>query len=472
MKTRTNTPSGVTQYLTAIGKIPLLSDAEEVETAQIIQRWIAYRDEYTGKDSLPQDWEFVKRQGERAINKMIESNLRLVVKVAKKFSPYRKTMDLLDLVQEGSIGLREAAERFDPTKGWKFSTYAYWWIRQAIGRSIPEQDESIRIPCHIAEKSGRVRRAIHSLKQRGIKVSAEAIAIEAEMSVASVESVYRSWSVQPISLNVRVGEDQDTERIELIAAEGEDLLDILAEKELIEQQRNRLEVVMGELNPQERRVLHLRCLSDSPKSLEASGKILGISRTSVSAIESRVKRKIKGQLIRQNIPTVEMSTYVVGQARIRNTALQILIDANRILSKQALSDLLMDSLDIDPKNEKIRRSIDTVIRELREQGHPIITVRGKGYRYGNPDVLDTLPDSLAEIVEQLRDCHDFDTGKRISDVAIAINPNGGNLHLHNVCTKFSQLKNKIGDRLQRGGNKYDGGYRYWLTKQDIPRESK
>lgn len=462
MRTRT---SGVSQYLTAIGKIPLLTSEEEVKTAQIIQRWITYRDEYTGKE-LPDDWEFVKRQGERAINKMMSSNLRLVVKVAKKFAPYRKNMDLLDLVQEGSIGLREAAERFDPTKGWKFSTYAYWWIRQAIGRSIPEQDESIRIPCHVAEKSGRVRRAIHSLKQRGIQVSAEAIALETGMSLASVETVYRSWSVQPISLNVRIGEDQDTERIELIAAEGENLIDALAERELIEQQRDRLQLAIAELNPQERQVLHLRCLSDSPKSLEASGKILGISRTSVSSIENRVKRKIRGQLIRQSTPTVEMSTYVVGQSRIRNTALQILIDSNRILSKQTLSDLLMNSLDIDPKNQKIKRSIDTVIRELRKQGHPIVTVRGKGYRYGNPDILDTLPDSLQEIVEQLRNCYNLETGKRISEVAAAINPNGGNLHLHNVCTKFSQLKNRVGDRLQRGGNKYDGGYRYWLTKQD------
>lgn len=457
------------QYLVEIGRIPLLTADQEVELAQKIQRWMGYK-EHTG-DSLPDDWELVKRQGKRALDKMMQSNLRLVVKVAKKFAQHRNTMDLMDLVQEGSIGLRRAAEKFDPTQGYKFSTYAYWWIQQSIIRSLYEQDNAVRLPPHIGEKDNRIRKAIHAIKQRGERVCDEAIAAETGLSLASIETVHRAKFAQPVSLNVKVGEDQETERLELISAGGEDLLDALAEREYWEQRRDRLQRAMAAaLNQQERDVLHLRCLTDEPKTTRICGEMLGMSRTSVGAIESRAKRKLKYHLAppreRKN-PTPQIPTYLTQQSQIKGTILQLLIESNKVLSKRQICESLGKLLyGIDPKSSVLRQSVGAAIVRLKEQGHPIISIYGKGYRYGAENVIKCLPPSLAEIVDRLQGCHNFETGKTIVEVAGEIDSRGNTIPVHrdNIRTKFSHLKRKLGDRLQRGRSDGSQEYRYWLQK--------
>ena len=288
------TADPVKDYLKQIGKVPLLNAEEEVELAKRIEaglfaeELLATRGPF--KDRRQGDYEWIAEDGQRAKNHLLEANLRLVVSLAKRYTG--RGMLFLDLIQEGNLGLIRAVEKFDYTKGYKFSTYATWWIRQAITRAMADQARTIRIPVHMVEvinKLARVQRQM--LQDLGREPTPEELARELDMTPEKVVEVQK-YGREPISLHTPLGEDGDSEFGDLIE-DSEAIVPADAVSFTLLQEQ--LDSVLDTLSDRESGVVKMRFgLTDGqPKTLDEIGKVYGVTRERIRQIESKTMSKLR-----------------------------------------------------------------------------------------------------------------------------------------------------------------------------------
>ena len=275
-------------YLHEIGRVPRLTAEEEMRLAFMVQQGERERQRAIQYDTLPDDK--VMQQAKDAQRHLIEANLRLVVSIAKKYQ--NRGLTLLDLIQEGNKGLMITAEKFDPTKGYKFSTYATWWIRQFVSRAIANQARTIRLPVHTYEAINRVSRVRSRLHQElGREPAIEEIAEQMGSSVERVREILKA-SQQPISLETPVGEDNDNELGDLVEDQMlQSPMEITAQHQLQE----RVADALQDLSERERYVLQLRygLLDGTGHSLKEIGDILHVSRERVRQIEVQALQKLR-----------------------------------------------------------------------------------------------------------------------------------------------------------------------------------
>lgn len=305
---RTARPVGdsVSSYLKEIGRFSLLTRVEEITFGNQVQTMMpllqvkAEIADRLGHNPTEVEWAMetplslaelqrIIKQGDRAKRRMMEANLRLVVSVAKKYQ--RRNLDFLDLIQEGAIGLERAVEKFDPTRGYKFLTYAYWWIRQAITRAIAQQARTIRLPIHVTEKLNRIKRSQRELSQSlGRMPTFAEVAQPLDMTAEQVKECLAA-SRTPISLDLRIGKDQDTRLGDLI----EDDHDLPEETVSQQQLTQRLRETVSKLSPMQQDVITLRhgLYDGKVLSLAKVGERLNISRERVRQIQNSAIKMLR-----------------------------------------------------------------------------------------------------------------------------------------------------------------------------------
>ncbi|MEU6065982.1 MULTISPECIES: RNA polymerase sigma factor [Streptomyces] len=282
------------QYLREIGRIPLLTAAEEVELARRVEAGL-FAEEKLGHtpdldERLALDLDKLVVMGRMAKRRLIEANLRLVVSVAKRYVGRGLTM--LDLVQEGNLGLIRAVEKFDYARGYKFSTYATWWIRQAMSRALADQARTIRVPVHVVELINRVVRVQRRmLQERGYEPTPDEVAAHLDLPPERVSEVLR-LAQEPVSLHAPVGEEDDVALGDLIE-DGDATSPVESAAFLL--LREHLEAVLSTLGERERKVVQLRYgLADGrPRTLEEIGRIFGVTRERIRQIESKTLNKLR-----------------------------------------------------------------------------------------------------------------------------------------------------------------------------------
>ena len=292
LKAPTNDP--VRMYLKEIGRVALLTAQEEVSLAMRIEQGLLAEEKLEHPEGLSEDeirdLTWTKRDGGRAKRHLVEANLRLVVSIAKRY--VGRGMAFLDLIQEGNLGLIRAVEKFDYNKGFKFSTYATWWIRQAITRAIADQARTIRIPVHMVETINKLVRIQRQLLQDlGREPSAEEIGEQMELSPEKVREIQKI-SQEPVSLETPVGEEEDSNLGDFIEdAEAPVPLERASFKLLQEQ----LETVLHTLSDREKEVIRLRfgLIDGQPRTLEDVGKKFGVTRERIRQIESKTLSKLR-----------------------------------------------------------------------------------------------------------------------------------------------------------------------------------
>lgn len=293
-------------YLQDIGRVPLLTREEEIKYGRQIQTMLEAQQvqetlvEQLDRAPSSEEWaaalevtvdelEAALEAGDRAKRKMVEANLRLVVNIAKQYQ--NRNIDLLDLIQEGAVGLQRGAEKFDPSRGYKFSTYAYWWIRQAITRSISQHSRTIRLPIHLVEILNKVKREQRVLSQElGRTPTIQEVAIALDLKPEKVRKCL-DYARQPISLEKRVGDNADTELIDILEDESTSPSEHVAKLGLSQD----LQKAIAQLPDTMREIIIMRFGLDGNEalSLSESGRRLGMSRERVRQLQQKAYKLIR-----------------------------------------------------------------------------------------------------------------------------------------------------------------------------------
>ena len=297
------TGDSVRAYLKDIGRIPLLEHEEEILLGRKVQRLMEIREIEEEMDCQSQDdlagvlgitVKQLKRElkdGERAKDKMVTANLRLVVSVAKKYT--KRNMELLDIIQEGTIGLVRGVEKFDPGRGYKFSTYAYWWIRQGITRAIAEKSRAIRLPIHVTENLNKLKKAQRELSQvNGYMPSVFELSDHLGLTVDEIKDLMCK-ARQPTSLEIKIGENRDTALIDLLEDESQ-LPEMLLENQFMKES---LRGLVSGLPEMQAAVIAMRYGVGEemlePMSMTAIGQVLNMSRDRVRTLEHKGLKSLK-----------------------------------------------------------------------------------------------------------------------------------------------------------------------------------
>tara|TARA_Y100000004_G_scaffold197260_1_gene270736 strand:+ start:1823 stop:2764 length:942 start_codon:yes stop_codon:yes gene_type:complete len=295
----------VRSYLRDIGRIPLLEHDEEILLGRKVQRLMeikaceelantATKEDLAGVLGMTvKDLKREIREGEKAKDKMVTANLRLVVSVAKKYT--KRNMDLLDIIQEGTIGLVRGVEKFDPGRGYKFSTYAYWWIRQGITRAIAEKSRAIRLPIHVTENLNKLKKAQRELSQMNGEIpNVFELSEYLNLSVDEIKDLMCK-ARQPTSLEIKIGENRDTALIDLLEDKTQ-LPELLLEQQFIKEDIREL---INDLPEMQAAVISMRYgIGDEmlePMSMTAIGQILNMSRDRVRTLEHKAIKALREQ---------------------------------------------------------------------------------------------------------------------------------------------------------------------------------